>query len=331
MATLSSNVLTLLDWAKRRDPDGSSPLIVEMLSQMNEILLDALYVEANNGISHRTTARLSLPSVYWRRLNEGVSPSKSTTGQVDESCGMLEAWSEIDKDLVEMHADAAAFRLSEAPAFIEAMDQEMAQTMFYANSGLNPEEFTGLAPRYDSLSGITAQNIIDGGGTGSDNSSIWLMTWDQTTCHGIFPNNSNAGIMHEDLGVVTVESTAGIGGTRMRAYQDHYQWKSGLVLRDWRYVVRIANIDISNLVAESSAADLLKVMIKAIHRLPSQGRGRNAFYVNRTVMEMLDIQAMSKTNVYLVAGEEEGRRKISLRGIPVRLSDQLTEAEAQIT
>ncbi len=331
MATLSNNVLTLLDWAKRRDPDGQVPLIVEMLSQLNEVLLDMLYVECNNGVSHRTTARVTLPTAAWRRINEGVTPSKSTTAQVDESVGMLEAWSEIDKDLVELHSDPASFRLSEAPAFIESMDQEMAETLFYANAGLNPEEFTGLAPRYNSTTGVTGQNIIDAGGVGSDNSSVWLVTWGQNTCHGIFPNNSQAGLIHEDLGIVTIENTAGIGGARMRAYQDHYQWKTGFVLRDWRYVARIANVDISNLVAESSAADLLKTMIKAIHRMPSQGMGRMAFYANRTILEMLDIQAMTKANVYLTVGEEEGRRKISLRGIPIRVCDKLTEAEAQVT
>lgn len=33
MSTLGSTVLTLADWAKRLDPDGKVPAIVEMLSQ----------------------------------------------------------------------------------------------------------------------------------------------------------------------------------------------------------------------------------------------------------------------------------------------------------
>jgi hypothetical protein len=330
MATIGATVLTLADWAKRLDPDGQVPMIVEMLSQTNEIIQDQLFMEGNLPTGHRVTLRTSLPTVAWRLLNRGVSPSKSTTAQVDEQAGMLEAYSEVDKDLCELNGNSAAFRLSEAQAFLEAMNQEYAGTLFYGNSGTAPEEFTGLAPRYASSTGTSGQNVVRAGGAGSDNSSIWLVAWGASTVFGVFPKGSKAGLIHEDLGLVTVQDATGIGTSRMRAYQDHWQWKAGLVVRDWRYVVRICNIDISNLVTESSAADLIKQMLKAIHRLPSQSLGRPVFYANRTILEMLDIQAMSKTNLYLTVGNEEGNRKVSLRGIPIRLCDQLLETEATV-
>jgi hypothetical protein len=96
-------------------------------------------------------------------------------------------------------------------------------------------------------------------------------------------------------------------------------------------VVRIANIDVSNLVGESSAADILKLMTKAVHKLPQGIGGRDAFYCNNTVLTMLDIQAQQKANVYLNVGEEEGRPKVSFRGIPIRRVDQLTLTEATVT
>ena len=79
MATLAQSVLTLADWAKRLDPDGKVPAIVEMLSQTNEVLADMLFKEGNLPTGERTTIRTGLPSVYWRLLNQGVAPSKSTT------------------------------------------------------------------------------------------------------------------------------------------------------------------------------------------------------------------------------------------------------------
>jgi hypothetical protein len=330
MATLGNTVLTLADWAKRLDPDGQVPTIVELLSQTNEIIQDQLFMEGNLPTGHRVTVRTSLPTVAWRLLNQGVTPSKSTSAQADEQAGMLEAYSEVDKDLAELNGNSASFRLSEAQAFLEAMNQEYAQTLVYGNSGIAPEEFTGLAPRYALSTGVTGQNVIKAGGSGSDNSSIYLVAWGANTVFGVFPKGSKAGLIHEDLGLVTVQGATGIGTSRMRAYQDHWQWKAGLVVRDWRYVVRIANIDISNLVAESSAADLIKVMLRAIHRLPSQTLGRPIFYANRTILEMLDIQAMQKANLYLTVGQEEGQRKVSLRGIPIRLVDQLLETEATV-
>jgi len=332
MATLSTNVLTLADWAKRLDPNGKVPSIVELLSMTNPILDDMLFAEGNLPTGHRTTVRTGLPTAAWRLLNQGVQPSKSTTAQIDEACGMLEAWSEVDKDLAELNGNTGAFRLSEAQAFIEAMNQEMAQTLFYGNSGTSPEEFTGLAPRYSSLSAANAQNIVVGGGSGSDNSSIWLVVWGANTCFGIFPKGSKAGLIHDDMGLVTVETTAGIAGTRLRAYQDRWQWKNGIALKDWRYVVRVPNIDISALVAKSSAADLIELMIKAIHRLPNMNMGRPVFYMNRTVFQMLDIQRRDDvvSGGGLVYKDVDGKSIATFRGIPIRVCDALLEAEATV-
>lgn len=333
MAALGANILTLADWAKRLDPNGKVPSIVELLSQTNEILMDQLWIEGNLPTGHRTTVRTGLPSVAWRLLNQGVTPSKSTTAQIDEACGMLEAWSEVDKDLVDLNGNTGEFRLSEAQAFIEAMNQQMATTLFYGNSSVSPEQFTGMSIRYSSLSANNAQCIVDGGGTGSDNSSVWLIVWGPQTVHGIFPKGSKAGLIHEDLGLETVEVTAGVAGSRMRAYRDRWQWKAGIALKDWRYACRIPNIDISNLVAKSSAADLIELMIKATHRVFNLAMGKPVFYMNRSCIQMLDIQRRDD----VIAGSGlrwenvDGMVQYSFRGIPIRRVDALTQAETRVT
>jgi hypothetical protein len=334
MATLGSNVLTLADWAKRLDPDGKVPKIVELLSQTNEILDDMLWMEGNLPTGHRTTVRTGLPTVAWRLLNQGVQPSKSTTAQIDEACGMLEAWSEVDKRLADLNGNASAFRLSEAQAFIESMNQEMASTLFYGNSSTAPEEFTGLAARYSSLTAANGQNIVSGSGTDASNqSSIWLVCWGAQSVFGIFPKGSKAGLTHVDHGAQVVETTAGIAGSRMVAYRDQWQWDCGVALKDWRYVVRGANIDISNLVAKSSAADLIEMMIKMIHRVPNIKMGKPVFYMNRTVFQMLDIQrrddAISGGGITLQ--NVDGQIQYSFRNIPVKICDALLETESQIS
>lgn len=333
MSTVGASQLTLVDWAKRRDPNGKAAAVAEILSQTNEILMDIPFIEGNLPTGHQTTIRTGLPTVYWRLLNAGVQPSKSLTAQVQEQCGMLEAWSEVDKDLAELNGDVSGFRLSEAKSFMEAMSQEAAQTMFYGNSGTSPEEFSGLAIRYSSLSAANAQNIIDGGGSGSDNSSIYLVAWSPEKVHGIFPKGSKAGLFHEDLGVQTIEVVAGIGGSKMRAYQDHFQWKMGISVRDWRYVVRICNLDISNLVANSSAADIQELMIKATHRIPNLSGCKPMFYMNRSVFQYLDIQRRAdvQSGGSLSYDVVDGKRVASFRGIPIRMTDALLETEARVT
>ena len=335
MATVGDGVLTLADWAKSIGPDGRVAAVIELLSQSNEILDDMLFKQGNLPTGERTTIRTGLPTVYWRLLNQGVPTSKSTKAQIDANCGMLEAWSEVDLDLAKLAPDVGAFRLSEAKAFIEAMNQEMAGTLFYGNSGTAPEEFTGLSARYSDIgsgSPANAQNILDGGGTGTDNSSVWLVIWGGQSVAGIFPKGSKAGLTHENLGLVTVETTAGIAGARMRAYQDRWQWKCGIAMKDWRYAVRICNIDISALVTKSSAADLIEFMIKAIHRVPNLRAGRAAFYMNRSCFQMLDIQRRDDiiSGGGLTYQNVDGVSTPTFRGIPVRICDQLNEAEARV-
>lgn len=340
MATLGTSVLTLSDWAKRLDPNGKVDKTVELLSQSNEILTDMMWKEGNLPTGERTTIRTGLPTVYWRLLNQGTAPSKSTTAQVDENCGMLEAWSEVDKDLALLNGNVNSFRLSEAEAFLEAMNQEQASTMFYGAASA-PEEYVGFANRYTATTDGNGQNIILGGGSGADNSSMWLVGWGANTCHGVFPKGSKAGISHEDLGLVTVETTAGIAGNRMRAYQDHWQWKAGLVVKDWRYAVRIPNIDLSDLIgitgtqATTASTFLLKLMSRATDRFPSSMGIKPVFYANRTVKSHLKILAMEKASSVLSVedGLDQFGRKLSelkFLGIPIRTVDALTETESLV-
>lgn len=333
MATIGDNVLTLADWAKRLDPDGKVPDIVEMLSQTNEILTDMIYKEGNLPTGDRITMRVGLPTAAWRLLNQGIQPSKGLTAQVDEAVGMLEAWSEVDKDLAELNSNVAAFRLSEAQGFIEAMNIEMASTLFYGNSGVSPEEFTGLAVRYSDTTAANGENIVLGGGAGADNSSIWLVGWGSNSVYGIFPKGSKAGLTHNDIGLQTIETSTGIGGTRLRAYQEQWQWKTGLALKDWRNVVRIPNIDISNLVAKSSAADLIELMIKATHRIQHPRLVKKVFYMNRTIFQMLDIQRRDDviSGGGLVYKDVDGVMTPTFRGIPIRVCDALIEAEELVS
>lgn len=334
LATLNANVLTLSDWGKRIDPNGKIAQIIEMLGTTNEILADMLWMQGNLPTGHRTTVRTGLPAVAWRLLNQGVQPSKSTTAQQDDQAGKLEAWSEVDVALAKLSGDVNQFRLQEAQAFIEAMNQEMASTLFYGNSSVDPEEFTGLSIRYSSLAAANGQNIVNAGGVGADNTSIWLIVWGANTVHGIFPQGSQAGLTHNNFGEETVETTNGVGGARMRAYRDQFIWDAGLSLRDWRYAVRIANIDVSMLVAnDANSAKLFQLMTKATWRIPSTQVGRAAIYLNRTVGQFLDIQAQDKVTSGGQLSYEviDGRRVMTFRGIPIRVTDALLETEAAVS
>ena len=333
MAVLATTSLTLADWSKRIDPEGRIPVVAELLSQSNQVLDDAVFLPGNLPTGHRVIIRTGLPQVYWRALNQGIPPSKSTTAQVDETCGMLEAFSEMDVDLAELNGNTDEFRLSEDVPFLEAMSQEMAQKLFYGNPATDPKFFLGLSPRYGAISGApNAANILDAGGTASDNASIWLVVWDANTVFCPFPKGSKAGLIHEDLGIETVNNA---DGSRLRAYRTRYQWKSGLVVKDWRFVVRIANIKIGALTSNTSPADIISLMSRALDRIPNLSMGRPVFYMNRTLYSFLRLQALNKSNYAVTV--EKGLNQFgtpttwaAFEGVPLRRVDQLLNTEARV-
>jgi len=332
MATLAVTNPTLADVAKATDPDGKIATVVEILNETNDILSDMTFMEGNLPTGHRSSVRTGLPAPTWRKLYGGVQPAKSTIVQVTDTTGMLEAYAEIDKALADLNDNTSAFRMQEDKAFIEGMNQEFADTLFYGNEGTAPEEFTGFAPRYNDITGPeNADNILVGGGSGADNTSIWLIAWGPNTVHGIYPKGSKGGLQMTDKGLVTIEDADGSGG-RMEAYRTHYRWDLGLTIRDWRYVVRICNVDVSALTKDKSgsSADLTDLMSQAIELLPAASMGRPVFYMNRNTRSFVKRQLANSTNVHLSMDEVGGKRVLAFDGIPVKRCDALTNAEATI-
>lgn len=332
MALLASTHPTLLDITKRLDPQGKVDTIAEILNQTNEILDDMVWLEGNLPTGHRTTIRSGLPTPTWRKLYGGVQPGKSTTVQVTDSTGMLEAYAEVDKALADLNGNSASFRLSEDRAHIEGMNQEFSSTLFYGNESNEPEAFTGFGARFNDQSAANGENIITSAATpdSTDNTSIWLVVWGPNTVHGIYPKGSKAGLNMEDKGQVTIENVDGNGG-RMEAYRTHYRWDCGLSVRDWRYIVRV-NLDQEDLVKNAaSGPDLIDLMTQAVEMIPSLSMGRPAFYMNRTLRSFLRRQIANKVAASTLTMEQiAGKHVTMFDGIPVRRCDAITNTEAGI-
>ena len=342
MAVLSTIWPTLLDVAKRTDPNGNIDSIAELMNATNPILDDMPFIEGNLPTGHKHTVRTGLPAPTWRRLYQGVQPTKSTTVQVTDSCGMLEDYAEVDKALADLNGNTAAFRLSEDKAHIEGMSQEFASTLFYGDASAE-EEFIGLAPRYNSLSAQNADNIVNHGGSGSDLTSVWLIGWGTDSVHGIYPKGSKAGLQFTDKGQVTVENATGysggaVGGGRFEAYRSHYRWDVGISVRDWRYAVRVANIDISTLLTDGTASDranaqkaLINSMIAATERIPGFGGKRFGFYMNRRLRECLRLGILERVSSNLTWESVAGKRVMVFDDIPVHRTDALTITESTVS
>ena len=336
MAALSANNPTLLDVAKRTDPDGKISAVAEVLTQQNDMLDDITMVEGNLATGHRGTMRTGIPEPTFRKYNQGVQPTKSTTATITSNTAMLEDYSEVDKALADLSNNADEFRLSEDKAKIQGFNNKAQRYFFFGNSGSEPEAFTGFAPHFNSLSAgvLNRENIIDAAGTGSDNGSIWLIVWSPETVFGIYPKGSKAGLQVNNKGEVTVENADGNNG-RMQAYRTHYKWDLGLFIKDWRYVVRIANIDKSDLkVDKSTGANLPDLMYQAIEHLPDGGlnAGRAAFYMSRDMRSMVRRQLVDGTkNSTLPLSNVGGKMVPTFQElIPMRRVDALSADEARV-
>jgi len=332
---------TIFDITKALDGNGKIAAIGEVLNEQNEMLDDIPFQEGNLPGGHKVSLRKSIPAPTWRMYNQGVAPVVSGTGQVEEVCGMMENYSEIDKALADLNGNTAAYRLSQDKPIMEGFNQSFQNVLMYGDHTENEEKFNGFSTRYygltSSTGGTTYGNVIDAGGTtATAQTSIYLVGWSPSTVFGIYPKGSKAGLQFNNLGEQTLLDAS---GNRFQGYRSHYKWDVGLAVQDWRYVVRIANIDVAYLKqagdTTDNSANLIKYMSMALDIPPQLGNCKWAFYCNNTVRSMLRVKLMSKSNLWLnleniTNGQGITRPTLSFMGIPVRRVDEISNIEAVI-
>lgn len=328
MAALPTTQGSLIDIAKSLDPDGTTADIVEMLKKEVPIIEHMYWQQGNLETGHRHVVRSGLPEGTWRRLYEFVQPTKSQRVQVTDSCGNLQAYTEVDEKLIEYAgANGPAYRLDEDMAHVQGLGHQMAETLMYGNEGTKPASFTGITPRYNSLTAENKDNIIDAGGVGTDNTSIWFIGWGQKRISGLYPKNSKAGLKKKDLGL---ETKTDANGGIMRVYRSQFDWDAGMLVSDWRYAARVCNIDVSNLTKDAATgADLVDLIVDASEKLPSLD-GMTHIYCNRTIRSFLRRQMLNNKNVNLTYETVGGKRVMTLAELPVYRLDSLVNTEARV-
>lgn len=340
---------TILDLVNRQVMGKQVP-IAEMLSQANEIYDDMPFREGNEIGGHEFVFRSSIPAGTWRQYNQGVPYAKSTTAKARVGIGALEDYSQVDRMLAEDSGNMQMFRENEDVAFLEGMSQTIAQTTFYGNTAVNPAQFMGFAPFFNTVNTSTAQNaasVIDAGGLASANTSLWLMCWGERTVYAVYPRGSKAGLSMEDKGD-TVPGFDSVGN-RFEAYTSWFRQQMGIVPEDWRYVVRLANFDTTTVgLAGSNPPDIYALMAQAAYLPPTLGKRqsgitrtdapndsspgiRPVWYANRTMRHYMDVQAMRDRNVLLQLPDYAGIVTDTWRGIPIRVVDQIVNSESRVT
>lgn len=324
---------TLQDLAKFNSWDGTVSRIIEGQTQVNKILEDMIFGEATDGSVLETVLRTSLPSVAWRLINKGVTPDKSGTRNQTFTTGGVEALAKVDERMLEKHGGvdspkANNWRLGENQAYLQAMNNKMATTLFYGDERTTPAGFTGLNAYLYSLTNSkcsASAQIVDAGATGSNLTSMYFVFWDQNTIHGFYPEGTTGGFKYRDNG--RVKSYDNNNG-EFYAYESQYNWDLGLAVRDTRYVARIANVDVNN---TTCMTNLFSNMMEAYGRIWDPSVGKGAIYANRQVITQLNKQANTGTNRAVDISIIDGKPVTSFWGLPVHRVDALINAESQVT
>jgi hypothetical protein len=137
-------------------------------------------------------------------------------------------------------------------------------------------------------------------------------------------------------------------GNRFEAYTVWFRQRVGLCPQDWRYTVRIANIDTTAAgLAGPNAPDLFALMAEAVILPPALGKlsginrtdaprdpgssVRPVWYCNRTSRHWMDIQSMRNRNVLQSINDYAGNPTTGWRGVPIKIVDQILVTESALT
>lgn len=338
-----NTMINIADYYKRIDQNGNIIPIAEALAESNEIMEDIVFKEGNMTNGDRQSIRTGLPEVYWKQYNRGVPSSKSTVATVEETLGMMEGQSKVDAQMIAQNGNDPEFRKTEEAPFIEAMAQTFTKTLFKGDARVKSEGFSGFESRYatlDTAKAQSAKNVIDCGGTGNNLTSVWIIGWgDNVYCP--YPLKSTAGLQSQDMGVQLVDDDL---GNKYRAYVTIYNLTAGLMVRDWRYVVRLANIDVKQLRngtgigdGTEGAINLIDKLLDGLTLLPKkkQGKMKLGIYMNRDVytgLTTLSRRQNSNVVTWQQANNAFGTDGAwaTFQGIPLRQVDELTNDEKQV-
>ena len=338
MAAKGSTLVTLADVAKNKNKEIGQ--VAEVLVESNPMLEDIGYKEMNEGTTHKESIRSALPAVYYRKANQPIPASKTGIEERSFTATRFDSKSQLDKIVAERGGkeNVGYNRWNEAQAHLQAHANELGSLLIYGSPVASNMKTAGLFDIYSTVSASeeTSKQIIDAGGTGSDNCSILKVHWGEQSLFGVYPKGTKSGISRMDHStggkLVQIPGLDENGNSgNLWGYEEEFVTEHGLVVKDYRQAARIANIDVSDL-KTGSAADLIDLMISANFCIDSLNNGKGCWYVNRTIAAFLYKQA--RTGVSAGGGLNfanfDGKEVLTFMGDPVRVTDSLLTSEARV-
>jgi hypothetical protein len=321
MATFEANAqLTQREIVARMDPEGKMMPIVEALSRRDKMMEDITWMPTNDTTSHVSNVRNFQPGGARRRYNRGSTAAASATDPRRNVTTTLERFSDVDELLADDSGDIGTLRAQEGQAFFEQFMQDVGDDIMYGNEATDSDNMTGFMPR---MATIDNKRVLDNGGSGSDLMSALIVQFGPNQVTGIYPKGSTAGMYRKDWGR---QFETDSDGRRLVVWRDQFRWRYGLAVEDDRCIARVANI-------EKSGANTFnfEAIIDATTQMKNGGENA-VIYVPRTLWAQIQKEAINKGNNNLTMANVFGDGDMpTINGIPVRLSEALSETESAIS
>ena len=319
MSTIEAKAGTILDIANSIGPDGNLLAVAETLYKEIPIFQDAVWTEANDTLMHRYARTAKLPTSEHIRLNKGVGGDLGYNSQHFTRLSGRANRPKVDVRVVDKSPNPQETLMGYIKKSTMGIGQDFANDMIYADSKADPETFDGLASMTNKVGNLV---ISAGHDSSTSNTSMYIVCWDLVNgAYMAYPRGSKAGIEFTDYGKVRVEDEA---GKAYDAYEHQVQISGGLCLANEKAVARICNIDVSNPTATSFDEN---DVILLLNRLPASLRSKAVAYVSRNLMAEIEMRANAKDNVYYTQREVFGGVVPSIRGMPIRLDETISENE----
>lgn len=329
MATFTDNGYpNLVNVLRRMNPDGSlATRIAERISSKCQLIFDIPWKEGNRIDGHRIHALTSIPAPARRGFNQGVEKSKVLTAPYEErTCLFEEHWA-IDSRLAIASGDVNRYRAQDIDKMAMGFRHTIESAFFYDNALTSPETFHGFTPRYNATTGVTTSPYVLKKGThaGNNSRSIWLISWDENNCYGIYPKGGMPGFHHRDLGEELVFES-GSTTKQYLALRSQLTWESGLCIEDHRFIVR-GTYDPDDTAGGfgPTGKSLYLLMMEMLDTCFDRQNPNMRFYMDRVSKTLLRQQLMSNDvnpfSQVVLPGSD--MRVEAFDGVPVGLTDRL--------
>jgi len=296
---------TLLDIAKMNGCDKTVGLIDEASRFHPEIQL--FQARTVKGLNYPTLVRTALPTVGFRKANDGPTASKSTWERRLVECFILNPRAEVDKAIADSHEDGPeAFMQLEMDGHLNAAFGAVASQIYYGTAA-DAAGFAGFAATVDS------SMVVDAGGTtASTGSSVWAVSFGEKATQLVVGMNGDISVSDMMVAPIIGENDAPLTG-----YIQEILARVGLQIGHKYAIGRIRDL------TADSGKGLTDALLGSLLAKFPVGRKPDCLLMSRRSLEQW---RASRTAVNATGAEAP--TPTSYEGIPAYATDSIVNTEA---